>query len=113
MRTTSSIESLNSVIQRKFPKNKNIYSFIESLRLEDAIKTSDFYQILAGNISNQQLQKRRLSDQYRGEKIQFQRQIPTNKNIDRNISKPRGHKMQKTEAEKSPNFSLKLFKFTN
>lgn len=69
MRTTSSIESLNSVVQRKFPKSRNIFSFIEGLRLEDAIKTSDLYQLLIGNVSNQQLMRKRLTDQYRDQKI--------------------------------------------
>lgn len=70
MRTTSSIESLNSVIQRKFPKSRNIYSFIEGLRLQDSIKSSDLYQISIGNITNQQLMRKRPSDQYREQKIQ-------------------------------------------
>lgn len=32
MRTTSSVESLNAVFGRKFPKRPNIYDFIENLR---------------------------------------------------------------------------------
>lgn len=69
LRTTSQVEALNSTIQRTFPNKPNIFNFIENLRLFDAIKSSDLYQLHLGTISNEKRKKKRLKDQQRDQKI--------------------------------------------
>ncbi|XP_031626897.1 uncharacterized protein LOC116343127 [Contarinia nasturtii] len=69
MRTTSSLEGMNSVIQNSFSSNQNIYSFIEQLRLHESIKSSDLYQLSRSEITNKQLERRRTEDKVRDEKI--------------------------------------------
>lgn len=69
MRTTSSLEALNSAIQHWFPSNPNIYSFIDHLRLYESIKSSDLYQLSTEEISSKQLERRRTKDKNRDEKI--------------------------------------------
>lgn len=69
MRTTSSVEALNSVIQRSFPGQTTIFRFIESLRLHESIKSSDLYQLSLGEISNKIMERRRALDRHRDVKI--------------------------------------------
>lgn len=69
MRTTSSIEGLNSVIQRSFPSRTTIFKFVESLKLHEATKSTDLYQISEGQVTNPQLERRRESDRQREQKI--------------------------------------------
>lgn len=71
MRTTSSIEGLNSVIQKSFPSRTTIFKFIESLKLHEATKATDLYQISEGQITNPQLERRRKTDRQREQKIEF------------------------------------------
>lgn len=69
MRTTSSLESMNSAIQRKLSKRTNIFRFSKDLRMHEAIKSSDLYQLFEGDISNRQLERKRAADRERDEKI--------------------------------------------
>lgn len=69
MRTTSSVEAINSVIQRSFPGQTNIFKFTDSLRMHEAIKSTDMYQLYSGDITSDQLERRRLGDASREEKI--------------------------------------------
>lgn len=69
MRTTSSLESLNSIIQKSFPQQTNIFKFIDSLRLLESIKASNLHQIHCGFISNRQLERKRTADRDRDLKI--------------------------------------------
>lgn len=69
MRTTSSIEAINSVIQGSFPEKTNIFKFTDSLKLYESIKASDLYQLILGNISNTQLERKREKDKLRDKKI--------------------------------------------
>lgn len=71
MRTTSSLEAINSVIQRSFPGHTNIYKFIESLRLYDAQKSENLYKLSINDISNKQLKRKRVVDREREEKILY------------------------------------------
>lgn len=71
MRTTSSLESINSQLQRMLPENAHLYKFIECLRLHESIKSSDLYQISIGNITNQNMKKRRAEDRARDAKIKL------------------------------------------
>lgn len=69
MRTTSSVEAMNSVIQRSFPTNPHIFKFIDNLRLFESIKSSDLYQLTLGDITNQTLLRKRALDRERDSKI--------------------------------------------
>lgn len=69
MRTTSSLESMNSQIQRMLPSNAHLYKFIESLKLHESIKSSDLYQLSKKNITNADLERKRVEDKARDEKI--------------------------------------------
>lgn len=71
MRTTSLVEAMNSVIQRSFPPRPHIYKFVESLRLHEAMKSTDLFQISSGEITNPKLQQIRIEDKRRYEKIEF------------------------------------------
>lgn len=71
MNTTSLVEAMNSVIQRSFPPNPHWYKFVESLKLHEAIKSTDLFQIASGQITNPKLQQIRAEDIQRKEKIGF------------------------------------------
>lgn len=71
MRTTSSLECLNSVIQKTFPSRPTIFRFIECLKLHEASKAVELYQISKGEINTPKLQRRRKLDREREEKIRF------------------------------------------
>lgn len=71
MRTTSQLESVNSSIQRSFPKSPNIFTFIENLRLFDSIESTNLYQLRLGSITNPRLEKQRQEDRKRNEKIKL------------------------------------------
>lgn len=69
MRTTSSLESLNSVIQRGFPKNTHIFKFTDALKLFESEKSSDLYQLSLEKPSDRDFGRRRKKDILRNEKI--------------------------------------------
>lgn len=71
MRTTSSVEAMNSVIQRSFRTNPHIYQFIENLRLHESIKSTDLYQLTLGSITNPKLISKRAEDRKRDDKIRI------------------------------------------
>lgn len=70
MRTTSLVESINSVLQRSFPDPTQIFKFIEQLKLFDTIKSTDLHQISTGLIIKSSLQQKRAADRKRDEQIQ-------------------------------------------
>lgn len=69
MRTTSSLEALNSVIQRSFPAKTTIYKFTDSLKLHESIKSSDLHSMCEGEIGVEQFERRRKKDRERNAKI--------------------------------------------
>lgn len=69
MRTTSLVEAMNSVIQRSFPAKTHMFKFAESLRLHEAMKSTDLYQISSGHITNSKLQQIRAADKQRNDRI--------------------------------------------
>lgn len=71
MRTTSSLEAINSVIQRSFPGKTNIFKFIESLRLYESRKSEDLHKLSIGEIPYRQLERKRAVDRERERKIVF------------------------------------------
>lgn len=71
MRTTSSIESLNSVLGRSFPQHPHIFKFIDHLKLHEFSKYCALLELLKPNIPPEQLNRKRKIDQEREEKIVF------------------------------------------
>lgn len=69
MRTTSLVEAMNSFIQRSFPPKPHWYKFVESLRLHEAKKSTDLFQVASREFTNQKLQQIRAEDKQRDEKI--------------------------------------------
>lgn len=69
MRTTSSVESVNSVIQRRFPDRTNIFKFAEALKMYEAIRATDLYQLSRSDITTPNLARKRTEDRARDDKI--------------------------------------------
>lgn len=69
MRTTSSVESMNAVFGRTFPRRSNIYNFIESLRQFEFSKADRIRQLIDGN---ELPRVKREKDRKRDEKIDRQ-----------------------------------------
>lgn len=81
MRTTSSVEALNSTVQKTFPDLPNIYTFVQNLRLFDSIKSTDLHQLTLPTTSEVKAKMRRLKDHHRDEKILLCSQSLSNKDI--------------------------------
>lgn len=75
MRTTSSVESLNSTIGRSFPKHPSILKFVEHLKLHEFGKYCDLLNLSKPDLPSKQLEKqlnrKRKIDREREEKIVF------------------------------------------
>lgn len=80
-RTTGAVEAVNSSIQRSFVKRPNILQFTDYLRLYDAIKTTDLYQLLRKEILNEEYARKRAEDRKRGQKITHFTYLLKNKEI--------------------------------
>lgn len=71
MRTTSSLESMNSQLRRLFTiKHPNIFRFIEELKPHEFIKALDMLRLVK-NRKRKQLKRKRKRYQEREEKIQY------------------------------------------
>lgn len=71
MRTTSSVESLNSTLSRSFPKHPHIFKFIDRLRLFEFSKLLDMIELVKDNVPDHQYERKRKRDQEREAKIKF------------------------------------------
>lgn len=68
MRTTSSMESLNSVLGRMIPKHPNIFKFIDGIKLHEFAKSRDLME-LSFNCPEKKLKRKRKIDEEREAKI--------------------------------------------
>lgn len=71
MRTTSSLESFNSKLNRCIPRKANFFKFIEGLRIVECEKSFVFYNS-ANDINvkkDEKIKRKRKEDQKRDEKI--------------------------------------------
>lgn len=71
MRTTSSVESLNSQLKLSFAKHGHIWSFIEQLRLFEFTKSVEMFKLISGKFSKNQLERKRKRDKERQDKIDY------------------------------------------
>lgn len=69
MRTTSSLEGMNSDVQRDFPAQTTIFKFTDALKMHESKKSSDLHTLSLEKVSDQQLQRRRKEDRVRDDKI--------------------------------------------
>lgn len=70
MRTTSSVESLNSQIGRSFAKHPSIFKFIESLKQHEMTKATRMTKLLM-NCPERQFGRKHRIDQERDDKIKY------------------------------------------
>lgn len=70
MRTTSSVESLNSQIGRSFAKNPSIFNFCESLKQHEFTKATIMRKLLT-DCPKKQLKRKHRVDQERDDKIKY------------------------------------------
>lgn len=70
MRTTSSLESMNSVLGRGCRKNPQMFKFIDHIRTHEFSKTLDLFNLLEDDVDNDFKRKRQL-DKEREEKISY------------------------------------------
>lgn len=68
MRTTSSVESLNSQLNRSFPKRGHLWKFIEQLQYHEFSKANDMLKLTKIKVSATRKRKR---DKERERKIVF------------------------------------------
>lgn len=71
MRTTSSLESVNSVLGRSFPAHPHLFKFIECLQLYEFSKSLDMLELVSSNVPENSNQRKRKRDQARNDKISF------------------------------------------
>lgn len=69
MRTTSSSESLNSLLNRSFPKHPHIFKFVESLKLFEFSKANNMLDFATNEVPKEQFGRKRKTDQERDMKI--------------------------------------------
>lgn len=72
MRTTSSVESLNSQLSRSFAKHAHVFKFIDSLKYHEFDKTLIMFKLAKTSaLPKGQLERRRKKDKERDEKIKY------------------------------------------
>lgn len=72
MRTTSSLESLNSVLGRLLCRRPNIYKFIEGIKVHEFAKVKELIQtdlLAEEDVATKRKTRKRKSDQDRDDKI--------------------------------------------
>lgn len=71
MRTTSSLEGMNSVLRRMFPLHPGIFKFMERLQYHEFAHQLKFFKLLREDhpMESQQFIRRRRKDQLRDAKI--------------------------------------------
>lgn len=81
MRTTSSLESFNSSLNRTVSKKKNYYTFFERLRLHESKKADTMHNLAHDVLPDKHFEPRHIKDQKRDQKIKFFIQLLCNQKI--------------------------------
>lgn len=71
MRTTSSLESFNAVLNKSIAKRANLFKFIPRLRLHESRKADEMYHLAHDILSPDQFMRRKKKDRIRDEKIKL------------------------------------------
>lgn len=82
MRTTSSIESFNSVLNRSIAKRPHFFKFIERLKFHESRKADNFINLAEDPIKESQYQPRHMKDRLRHNKITELTDMLKNNRID-------------------------------
>lgn len=69
MRTTSSLEGFNSVLNRTIAKHPNFFKFVERLRIHESRKADDMIALVQDPVSKKQLEPKHKKDKDRNDKI--------------------------------------------
>lgn len=69
MRTTSSLESFNAVLNRSIAKKANFFKFLERLKLHESRKADDMHSRAHHTLPEKHFKRRHLRDQERENKI--------------------------------------------
>lgn len=75
MRTTSSLESFNSALNRSIPKKANFFTFVERLKLHESRKAEDMHNLVNDKLPKNQYERKHYCDQKREEKIRFNTEL--------------------------------------
>lgn len=69
MRTTSSLECMNSVLRRMFPLHPHIFKFMDCLRYHEFGQQLRMFKLVKEEATKKQLDRKRKKDQKRNVKI--------------------------------------------
>lgn len=81
MRTTSSVEGMNSCVQDDLPKHTDIFRFIASLKLFESEKSSELHFLSLEKNLKRQLQRKRPEDRIRDAQIKANTELLQNGEI--------------------------------
>lgn len=71
MRTTSSLEGLNSVLNRSILKRAHFFRFVERLRYHESRKANDMMNLTIDDLPQSQFEPKHMKDRERKEKIKY------------------------------------------
>lgn len=71
MRTTSSLESFNAILNRSIAKNAHFFKFLLRLRIHESRKTDEMHYMAHHILPDSQFERRKQRDRERENKIQF------------------------------------------
>lgn len=69
MRTTSSLEGYNSVLNRSVPKTGIFFKFVERLKIHESRKADEMFNLITSNTPPKHYMPKHLKDRRRDEKI--------------------------------------------
>lgn len=75
MRTTSSLESFNSSLNRSVAKKKNYYTFFERIQLHESRNADKMYNLAHDVLPDKQFEPRHESDRERDRKIKLNTEL--------------------------------------
>lgn len=70
MRTTSSLESFNAVLNRSLVKHGHFFEFTMRLKFHESRKSDEMYYLMYDDVPHNQLQRRKKCDKEREKKVQ-------------------------------------------
>lgn len=82
MRTTSSIEAFNSVLNRSIAKRPNFFKLVERLKFHESRKADNFFNLAHDDVPMSQYQPRHMKDRVRNQKINELTEMLTKNRID-------------------------------
>lgn len=81
MRTTSSLEGFNSILNRTIAKHSNFYRFVERLRIHESRRADEMINLVRDQSSKKHLEPRHKKDQDRDQKIKHHTSLLCNNKV--------------------------------